>query len=138
MTAYIDEHKRSLDEHHGHSLLQEWLEQRQSDNVSFGEEKLVQGPEQSRRLSSVLLHALQKITVVGLVSVAAYLSSVICQLPCCNVPAEAASCYLVHKASHSFVLGHIPPASADDISVDNLICFICCAETHRRVGTFGE
>ena len=69
MRACINEHKRSLDKHHGHDFLQEWLEQRQSDNVRFGEEKLVQGPEQSKRLSSVLLHALQKITIAGLVSI---------------------------------------------------------------------
>ena len=54
------------------------MEQRQSDNVSFGEEKLVQRPEQTKSLPSVLLHALQRITVAGLVRVSSSLHLVSC------------------------------------------------------------
>ena len=45
----------------------EWLDQRRSDE-SFGEEKLVQAPEQTKSLSSVLLHSLHRIAIAGLVS----------------------------------------------------------------------
>ena len=36
--------------------------------MSFGEEKLVQGSEQTGSISSSLLHALQRATLAGLVS----------------------------------------------------------------------
>ena len=49
--------------------LQEWLNQKHTDKVSFGEEKLVQQrPEQTGSLSSILLQALQRLTIAGLVS----------------------------------------------------------------------
>jgi len=44
------------------------MDQRQSDKVSFGEERLLQVPEQTRSLTSVLRHAVQSVTVAGLVS----------------------------------------------------------------------
>ena len=60
--------------------------------MSFGEEKLVQGSEQTGSVSSILLHALQRVTVAGLVSRAAHpcLSIFVSITP---VPAEAAARY---------------------------------------------
>ena len=52
-------------------MLQEWMDHRQREDVSFGEEKLVQGSEQTGSISSILLHALQRVTLAGLVSRAA-------------------------------------------------------------------
>ena len=53
-------------------MLQEWTDHRQREDMSFGEEKLVQGSEQTSSISSILLHALQRVTLAGLVSRAAH------------------------------------------------------------------
>ena len=61
--------------------------------MSFGEEKLVQGSEQTGSISSILLHALQRVTLAGLVSRAAHpCPSVLVSIT--PVPAEAAARYL--------------------------------------------
>lgn len=48
------------------------MDHRQREDMSFGEEKLVQGSEQTGSISSILLHALQRVTLAGLVSRAAH------------------------------------------------------------------
>ena len=60
--------------------------------MSFGEEKLVQGSEHTGSISSVLLHALQRITLAGLVSRAHPCPSALMSIT--PVPAEAAARYL--------------------------------------------
>ena len=101
--ACVDEHSRPSDEKSNYHLLQEWMEQRQSDKESFGEEKLVQGPDQSQSLPSVLLHALQRIIVAGLVRVLILQSKSMCHSLCSSTPAEAVGCYLVQKALQSLL-----------------------------------
>ena len=57
----------------------------------------MQGPE-SKSLPSVLLHALQRITVAGLVRVSSSLYHTRCWKLYCGTPAEAAGCYLAQMA----------------------------------------
>ena len=69
------------------------MDHRQKEDMSFGEKKLVQGSEQTGSIFSVLLHALQRVTLAGLVSRASHpcSSTLVKSTP---VPAEAAACYL--------------------------------------------
>ena len=99
------------------------MEQRQSDKVSFGEEKLVQGPE-SKSLPSVLLHALQRITVAGLVRVSSSLYHTRCWKLYCGTPAEAPGCYLVLMALEGSVVCHCSVLSAAVTSSAFLSAFL--------------